>query len=154
MTPLDEPPKVSIFSRVLAWVFVFCGVLGIAGWIIQIYDEGWPWDWGATLLATLGLLLIFPLFFFVALKGRPPRWFNFIENQYNQQIVAYGNGVPTKRAARRAVLVAASVTFGLLQIYFGKRLGLFADENRWFAISIFVLVWLSAVVCMSRYFRK
>ena len=86
MTPLDEPPKVSIFSRVLAWVFVFCGVLGIAGWIIQIYDEGWPWDWGATLLATLGLLLIFPLFFFVALKGRPPRWFNFIENQYNQQI--------------------------------------------------------------------
>jgi hypothetical protein len=79
MTSPDEQPKVSTFARVLAWVFIFFSLLGIPGFIIQIYKGSWSLGWGLTIFSAIGALLGCSLFFHVALTGRPPRWWTSIE---------------------------------------------------------------------------
>lgn len=81
MQTTPSPPKVSLFARILAWVFVVCTVLGAVGWVIVLLKKGsWPLSRSETVLGGLGLLLIVPLFFVIAFKGRPPRWWTSIDD--------------------------------------------------------------------------
>jgi hypothetical protein len=79
MTSPDKPPKVSTFSRVLAWVFVFFSMLGIPAFICQVYAGSWSLSWSLTIFSAIGALFGCSLFIPVALTGRPPRWWASIE---------------------------------------------------------------------------
>jgi len=80
MAQSDEQPKISTFFRVLAWVFVVCALLAFASGIM-LFRAGQPssLSWAEIILGVLGLALIGPAALAVALTGRPPRWWAFVD---------------------------------------------------------------------------
>jgi hypothetical protein len=77
MAQSDEQPKVSTFYRVLAWVFVICVVVAIVGRIMS--GKPSSLSWAEIVLGAMGFALIGPSAFMVALTGRPPRWWAFVD---------------------------------------------------------------------------
>ena len=68
--------------RVLAWIVVLLGGVAIVGAVhgLIVGDHtGLPTDWGSGLIAVIGVLTIYPLFVFVAIRGRPPKWWKAID---------------------------------------------------------------------------
>lgn len=80
MTSPGKPPKVSRFSRVLAWIVLLFAAIGVPGMIEQIIDGSWTLGWSETILGILGTLLVVPLFLWIAIKGHAPRWWTPIDN--------------------------------------------------------------------------
>jgi hypothetical protein len=155
MTSSGEPgKKLSTLSRVLAWVFIFCSLLGGAGWVIKIRQEGFPAMSGEVILALLSVAAIWPLFLYAALKGRSPRWMTSMEEMFDAPARRRGTPVTNSGASRRLMVGAASVVFGVILFAFGLQLGLFSSETGWFAMTVFTVAWLMTVIIMWRSFGR
>lgn len=79
--PSSEGPRVSLVIRTLAWVIVFftgLALLGLFHSLIEGKDVA-PIGWGHAVIVFLGSLIIVPLSFYVAVTGRPPRWWKYLE---------------------------------------------------------------------------
>lgn len=80
-----SPPRpVRMWFRILAWIIVIGGILPIGLTIYNILARDvWPtdiWPTGASaivfrIIQVAAVIWLFPLFVFVAIKGRPPlKW--------------------------------------------------------------------------------
>ena len=146
--------KVSTLSRVLAWVVVFCGVSAGVVWANAILEKGLPALSGGVLFGLLSSAFILPLFFYVALKGRSPRWLTSMENIYDKKAKARGIPLPANGGSRRIIPLVGSVVFGLGLIFFGNQIGVFSGETGWFAMSVFAVAWLIVDVIVWRNYKS
>ena len=76
-------PKVSLTVRILAWFVVLS--LGAAA-VIAIHHlivgdrTGLPTTWVEAALGIFGFLLLYPITVYIALTGRPPKWWKSIDD--------------------------------------------------------------------------
>ncbi len=49
---------------------------------------------------------------------------------------------------------STSLVFGLFLIYFGNEQHLFVNEDRWSAVAVLVIAWLSVVAVTGLYYRR
>jgi len=143
MSSNSEGVKISKFVRVLAWIFVACEVLAVVLTANEIFVLHRPApDGGELLMLLLGLVVLLPLFSFVAWTGRSPRWMSSIETMVDYEAKVRGLPVASRRGLRTIVPVAASVAFGFGLLLFGRDLGIFSGETGWFGITVFAGVWV------------
>src|SRR5262245_34830976 len=112
MKGADEGPKISAFSRVLAWIFVLVGAFVLVFLIADVVKfRRWSLELGPTLLLALGLLVMGPLFLFAAVKGRAPRWFTSLETMHEREAEARGLPLVNKGPSRILESVVTSAVF-------------------------------------------
>jgi Na+/proline symporter len=149
-----EGSRVSTLSRVLAWIFLACGALVLVDMVVRMFlYRSLPMSPGEAVLLGVGLLLICPLFLFVALKGRSPRWITSLENLHDDEARRRGIREPGTNPPRRLIGGLASGVFGVLLIVFGNELGIFSGETGWFAMAVFGLAWLIVAAILWRNYR-
>ena len=76
----DDLQRVSLFSRVLAWIILAVFAIAVPAMIKQMLEGSWTMSRPATIIGVLSMIFILPLFFWVAIKGRAPRWWTPIDN--------------------------------------------------------------------------
>jgi hypothetical protein len=76
----NEMPKVSRFSRALAWVVLLCTVVGGIGAVQAWLRDDWPLGTAESILGLTGIVLFWPLFGVIAVTGRPPRWWKSFDD--------------------------------------------------------------------------
>jgi uncharacterized membrane protein len=146
--------KVSMFSRVLAWIFVACGAFALIGLAVTaVRHEPQPMSREEIAGLVIGLLFICPLFLFVAVKGRSPRWLTSMENLHGDLARRRGVSASGMRSSRRSMAVSATVVFGVSLAYFGSQMGIFSGDTGWFAMVVFGLVWLIVAGIFWRMYR-
>lgn len=154
MKPGNGQQRVSTLSRFLAVVFVFLGVVVLGDLIVRMYlGRSFPMAPKAIALLVIGLLVFIPLFLFVILRGRSPRWISMFEDAYGRRI-RQRRIERTEVSARKLPFAVASIGLGVFLVFFGVWVGAFSGEGRWFAVIVFVLVWLIAAALLWRYFEK
>ena len=80
MDSASEQPRVSLFSRVLAWIFVGFLILAmVRAFAILTGHETWPLSTIESILMIVGAIVFVPVFLIIALKGRPPRWWGHVD---------------------------------------------------------------------------
>jgi hypothetical protein len=143
MSSSSERVKISKFVRVLAWIFVACGVFALVLTGHEVFVLHRPaQSSGELLMLFLGMGVLLPLFGFVAWTGRSPRWMRSFETRVEDAAKVRGLQVGSQRGLGKIVPVAASVSFGLGLILFGNQLGIFSGDTGWFAITVFAGVWV------------
>lgn len=68
--------RVSLLSRILAWIFLALAAVGLPALIAQLLDGRWSLGLPQTVFGLLGILVTVPLFTYVAIKGRAPAWWS------------------------------------------------------------------------------
>ena len=77
----DQQGRVSRFVRLLAWIFICLAMLGTISWLWLVSaGKNLSLGWVEILLGLIGLALIVPLVFSIAIKGHPPRWWYSVED--------------------------------------------------------------------------
>lgn len=73
----EKPKPVALWARVLAWVIVACSCVAAAGVGIQLSTSDLTTvPWGRITPFVIAAVWVLPLFWIVALTGRPPEyWF-------------------------------------------------------------------------------
>ena len=155
MTMEGRGAKVSMFSRVLAWIFLGCAVLAMVGIAVQMFlGRAVPLQATEAVMFFLGLLIVCPLFLFVALTGRSPHWMSSMDNLFGDEAPRPGTAESATRGKQSLVPLAISLVFGLALFLFGMQLELFSAETGWFAMAVFGVVWLIVVAMLWRNFRR
>jgi len=155
MTAPDKTEgKISTVSRVLAWIFLVFIMLGIASWALLFFKYGQPIDPAIALLTALVFMVMLPLIWSVAVKGRSPRWLSSIETMYDREAQRRGIPVGGTRSGRGVMFVVTTVVFGALLIALGQWLGLFEGQTGWFAAAVFFVAWLIVVLVLWRNLRQ
>ena len=151
----NDIAKVSVFSRALAWLYVAMCVFIVASLLFRTVKQGeWPVGVAETLLLSLAVLVVGPLFFHVAWRGRSPGWLSSMENIYDAE--AKRRGLLEKGAARprRLVAVVAALAFGGFEVAFATWIGVLSDDGGLFPVLVFALGWLVVAILIWRYFNK
>lgn len=155
MNSANGEPRVSTFSRVLAWVFVVCTGLGLGNALLRLWlHKTWLLSFEATALLVVGLSVFLPLFLFVAMKGRSPRWLSSAENLYGAHVDRREINGADAKVLRWLPFAAASITFGVFLFFFGYMVEAFSGEGFWFAAGVFVLIWAAVTFLLWRYFGR
>jgi hypothetical protein len=71
----DAPGPVAGWARALAWVIVVASILAIIGAVVGLMRGAprLPFPWFILVLLAVALVWTLPLFWIVAIRGRPPR---------------------------------------------------------------------------------
>jgi len=153
-SPDKADGKISAVSRVLAWIFLVFTLLGIASWAVLIFKYRQPPDPALALLTALIFILLMPLIWSAAIKGRSPRWLSSIETMYDREAEKRGIPAPAAKSGRGVMFVVTAAVFGALLIALGRWLGIFDTETGWFAAAVFFVAWLIVVLVLWRNYRK
>jgi hypothetical protein len=75
-----SPEPVAGWARVLAWIIVLLSCIVPVGVLVRLMRgaPAPPVPWYVLLLFAVAVIWVLPLFWIVAIRGRPPRyWFGF-----------------------------------------------------------------------------
>jgi hypothetical protein len=141
--------------RVLAGIFAaYFALAAVKASLALLLHKEWRWDPTVSLLMLLGVLVFCPIFLFIALKGRAPRWFTAFEDLFNQIAEPREARVPGTRRFERIPLLVAATVFGAFFICIGIWRGFFDEESRWIVITAFGFAWVITVGVMYWSYRR
>jgi len=155
MNEQQRKPRVSVFSRVLAWVFVVACLLAVVGLVAELVrHRAWPLGVAETLMLIPGAFFVAPLFFYVAWVGRPPGWMSSRESAYDKAAREHGLDPQQDIRNRRVLAVAVAIIFGVFEMGFGSWSGVFSGDSGNFAIRVFAVIWLVVAILIWRHFTR
>jgi hypothetical protein len=151
-TSPDNPGKISTFSRVLAWILLALNLLVLATCLYFALESGRTSNLGITVPMLILIALSTLLFGFAAITGRSPRWLSSIDTMHEREAL---HDIPRTPKAGRGIAFATTIlVFGLVLVFFGRKLGIFEGETGWFGAAVFFVAWLVVVLLLWRNLRK
>ena len=74
----QSPGPVAGWARVFAWIIVLASCVGGVGIALAVMRGAQPFPWYVLVLFAVATIWVLPLFWIVAIRGRPPKyWLGF-----------------------------------------------------------------------------
>jgi len=147
--------RISVFSRVLAWIFVVAWLIAVVGLIAMLLTQrAWPLGVVQTLVLALGSLTIGPLFFRAAWTGRAPGRLGSVERVYDDAARKRGLDPQTTARFRPMAALLSALFFGAGVLGIGSLFGVFSRGSGPFPVVVFAIVWLAVAILLWRSFNK
>lgn len=147
--------KISVFSRVLAWILVVACLIAVVGLLAMVLTQrAWPLGVVQTLFLALAVFYGGPLFFRAAWFGRASGRLGSVERVYDDEARKRGLDPQTTARARPMVAVGSALVFGAGILGFGSLFGVFSDGSGPFPVVVFAIVWLVVAILLWRFFNK